>query len=264
MNRWSLCACRYTISSRFLVAVFILVSAAFLVASLGTAAASSAHDAIPRIAGEGQEIRWSGAGGDGAWSNPENWTGGRVPGPADTVRLSGFASATRVDAAFSGVIGGLTMDADYTGTLLLERTLWVQGNLEMAGGTLQGGKAGIDIGGAARVRGGVLVTPAGTAMNAVTLEIAAPGVVQMGPNGKLNLSGSGQPLQGDGLLDTTTYRPNSIEYTGADTADLMTAGPVAGLSANIPDAFSRIDALTLNTGETSLTSAVIDPANVAG
>jgi len=207
-----------------------------------------------------QEIAWSGAAGDSLWSNPGNWAGGRVPGPGDTVRLRGPAPDARADAAFGGVVGGLVLEADYAGTLLLERALRVRGDLELAGGTLQGGAAGLDVEGAVRVRGGLLVTPAGATMNVVTLDIAAPGVVRLGANGKLNLSGGGRPLTGDGLLDTTTYRPNSVEYTGAATADLTAAGPAAGLRAALPDGFSRVDALTLNEGENGLYCATIDPA----
>lgn len=238
------------------------LSAASLPAGEGadSAATPVAPAGFSVLASGGEVITWSGAAGDGAWSNPGNWVGGRVPGPGDTARLSGPAPNARVDAAFGGVVGGLLVGADYAGTLRLECTLWVQGDLEMAGGTLEGGEAGLTVGGAARVSGGVLVTPAGAAMNAVTLEIDAPGVVRLGTNGKLNLSGSGQPLWGDGLLDTTTYRPNSVEYTGAATADLTAAGPVQGLLAATPEGFSYVGTLTLQPGEEFLASTVIDPA----
>ena len=227
------------------------------------APASDFNDALISIPFMGEvderEIIWSGAAGDGAWSNPENWAGSRVPGQADTVRLLGSTPNARVDAAFDGRIAGLYLDADYTGTLHLERDLWVQGDLEMAGGILQGENTGLNVNGTARVSGGVLVTPVSAAMNVVTLEIAAPGVVRLGANSKLNISGSGQPLRGDGLLDTTTYRPNSVEYTGAATTDLMTAGPAAGSGTAAPAGFARAGALALNAGDDFLGSAVIDP-----
>lgn len=207
---------------------------------------------------KGQEILWSAAAGDGIWSNPRNWVGNRVPGPADTARLSGSTPDARVDTTFDGVVGGLILEADFTGTLYLERDLTVQGDLEMAGGRLQGGKANFEVRGAAHVRGGILVTPSGATMNVVTLEISSPGIVRMGSDGKLNLSGTGQPLRGDGLIDTTAYRPNSIEYTGAATADLMTSGPTVGLNTDIMDNFQRVDALTLNAGESGLYCATID------
>ena len=207
----------------------------------------------------GQEIIWTGAAGDGIWSNPENWAGGRVPGPADIARLEGLTPDSRVDTAFAGVVGGLYLGPDYAGTLYLERGLRVRGNLEVAGGTLQGGNEGLDVAGAVRVSGGLLVTPAGTAMNVLTMDIAAPGVVRLGAHGKLNLSGGGRPLTGDGRLDTVTYRPNSVEYTGAATADLADAAPFAGQRAARPEGFARVGALILDESQ-FLASAVIDPA----
>ncbi len=207
-----------------------------------------------------QEITWNGGAGDGLWSNPGNWAGGDIPGPDDTARLVGLTSDARVDAAFAGAVGGLVLEADYAGTLVLERALRVRGDLEVAGGALHGGAAGLDVDGAVRVRGGLLVTPAGAAMNAVTLDIAAPGVVRLGAHGKLNLSGGGRPLTGDGLLDTMTHRPNSVEYTGAATAGLGDDGPLAGLRAAQPEGFARVGVLTLDPGEDFLGSAVIDPA----
>jgi len=236
------------------------LSGASLPAGEGADGMAASVAAYSPLADEGKVITWSGASGDGAWSNPGNWAGGRVPGSGDTARLAGATPDARVDEAFGGVIAALFLEADYTGTLRLERTLRVQGDLETAGGTLEGGEAGLEVGGAARVSGGVLVTPSSAAMNAVMLQIDAPGVVRLGANGKLNLSGSGQPLWGDGLLDTTTYRPNSVEYTGVATADLAAAGPAVGLRGAAPEGFSYIGTLTLQPGEEFLASAVIDPA----
>ena len=236
----------------------LLVLVALLVGVVGAGHSTLSPPAEVSAIG-GQEIVWSGAAGDGDWSNPGNWAGGRLPGPDDTARLLGQTPDARVDAAFRGVVGGLVLEADYAGTLVLERALRVRGDLELAGGTLHGGAAGLDIDGAVRVRGGLLVTPAGAALNAVTLDIAAPGVVRLGVNGKLNLSGDGRPLTGDGLLDTMTHRPNSVEYTGAATAGLADAGPLVGRRAARPEGFARVDALVLDDSE-FLASVVIDPA----
>jgi hypothetical protein len=235
------------------------VSAGPTVSSPAAAPAGACFVLLPP-ADMGRRVTWSGAAGDGVWSNPGNWEGGRAPGPGDTVRLVGSAPDARVDAAFGGVVGGLSLGANYAGTLYLERALWVRGDLELAGGTLQGGDAGLDVDGAVRVRGGLLVTPAGAAMNVITLDIAAPGVVRLGPDGKLKLSGGGQPLQGDGLLDTMTYRPNSVEYTGVATTDITDAGPATDLRTALPAGFARVGALNLEAWEDRLFSAVIDPA----
>ena len=67
--------------------------------------------------------------------------------------------------------------------------------------------------GAARVSGGTLTTPRAP-MRVDALDIQTPGIVRLGANGKLDLAGDGAPLTGNGVLDTTTNRPNSIDSRG--------------------------------------------------
>src|SRR5262249_51959437 len=86
------------------------------------------------------------------------------------------------------------------------------------------------------------------------------------------------------LLDVTTYKPNSIEYTGAATVDMTSAGPArqfhamkhiapddmvsgrqpfgAQLSKSpvTPDAFGRGGTLSLARGDSFLECAVVDSA----
>ena len=83
------------------------------------------------------------------------------------------------------------------------------------------------IGGSARVSGGLLTTPRSHHAGPITRH-PAPGLVRLGVNGKLNLTGDGTPLTGNGLLDTTTNTPNSVEYTGKATTDLLAAEPAFG------------------------------------
>jgi hypothetical protein len=66
-------------------------------------------------------------------------------------------------------------------------------------------------------------------MTAQSLTIESPAVLTMAANSKLNLTGDGQPLNGNGLLDVTTNGPNSLEYTGGATADVTAAGPIQGV-----------------------------------
>lgn len=77
-------------------------------------------------------------------------------------------------------------------------------------------------------------------MNAQSLTIEAPAVVTMTANSKLNLTGDGQPLTGNGLLDVTTHAPNSLEYTGRATADVTAAGPIQGKLGNTAPANLQI------------------------
>lgn len=80
---------------------------------------------------------------------------------------------------------------------------------------------------AATLSGGTLLSS--KSMTARSLTIVSPAVVTMAANSKLNLTGDGEPLSGDGLLDVTTHGPNSLEYTGRATADVTAAGPIQGV-----------------------------------
>ena len=227
-------------------------------------------------------VTWRGGGGDMRWSNPANWEGSLVPGPSDRVRFSEAASRDAiVDPAFSGTIAGIIVEDGYSSTLTLARDLTVRGEIILAGGTFRqeasaltawrytqtggtfaGGSADIAIDGPATVDRGTLTTPR-AALTVNSLTINAPGTVVMAADGKLNLTGSGTPLKGTGRLDTITYRPNSVEYTGQAVADLTAAVPAAAYHA-VPLApldFSEQGSLTLNaTAENGLGSAVIDRA----
>ena len=258
--------------------------------------------AAARQASVGRIFTWSGSTGDARWSNPANWSGGVVPGPSDVARFNALSSDVVLDAASSGVVSGIVMEESYPGTLRLERDLAVTGEfilaggrfeqrrhrlatfgLRQTGGTFVGGTGPFWVDGEAAVLGGLLETP-GNVMRIWALEVRAPGIVRVGRNGRLELAGDGSPLTGDGLLDTTTYRPTSVEYTGHATSDLISAGPArafrqlgsggqkisavlrrrmtrtgGALRTREPLAFGDPEAvLTLHGGENSFSSAVID------
>jgi hypothetical protein len=187
-------------------------------------------------------ITWSGAGGDARWSNPTNWEGDVVPGPFDIARFADNAADTTVDADFAGAVAGIVLDEGYASTLRLARALTVNGDVVVVGGTIATGAAPLTILGTANVRDGLLITPADSAMSVNTLDIRTPGVVRVGANGKLNITGDGTPLTGNGTLDAQTNQPNSVEYTGAATSDLMAAGPLAGYRALGLDTVGKIRA----------------------
>ena len=190
-------------------------------------------------------VTWKG-GQDPRWSDPGNWEGGRVPGASDVVRFTGSSSSdVLVDADFSGTVSGLILEPDYQGMLSLKRDLTVTNDLVLAGGTLDqgnyrlsvshyrqsggtfiGGDASLTIQYKASLSGGTLLSS--KSMTAESLTIQSPAVVRMATNSKLNLTGDGEPLNGNGLLDVTTNGPNSLEYTGRATSDVTTAAPLRG------------------------------------
>src|SRR5438874_749013 len=190
-------------------------------------------------------VTWRGGQSDHRWSNSANWVGGHVPGASDVARFPA-QSKSDVDVDSIGMIAGLELEPGYRGTITLKHDLSVAGEVVMAsgsfeqgsyslsarrysqsGGTFNGGSTRMAISGEASVTGGTLTTP--RLMNAESLLIDSPGVVRMSANGKLELSGNGEPLKGSGLLDVTTHKPNSIEYTGPANVDLTAARPATQL-----------------------------------
>jgi uncharacterized repeat protein (TIGR01451 family) len=226
-------------------------------------------------------ITWHGSTGNRQWSDPANWEGGRIPRSADFVRFPKGSADAIVGPAFGGVIAGLSLEDGFTGTVTLARALCIQGELTLAdgvfnqaanaltaqrytqtGGAFNGGSANMMIDGSATVTAGTLTTPHAV-LTVSSLTIEAPGTVIMASDGKLNLAGSGTPLRGNGRLDTTAHRPNSMEYTGRGTTDVTKAGPATAYHdlPLAPQNFGEYATLTLNAGEDDLDSAVIDPAS---
>src|SRR5437870_3157359 len=245
-------------------------------------------------------VTWRGGQSDHRWSNSANWVGGHVPGASDVARLPA-QSKSDVDVDSIGMIAGLELEPGYRGTITLKHDLSVAGEVVIAsgsfeqgsyslsarhysqsGGTFDGGSTKMTISGEATVSGGTLTTP--RLMNAESLLIDSPGVVRMSANGKLELSGKGEPLKGSGLLDVTTHKPNSIEYTGQANVDLTAARPATQFHSNrhiarddlpaepessqgqdaktpeTPESFGKLGSLTLNRGDSYLEAAAIDTA----
>ena len=245
-------------------------------------------------------VTWRGGQSDHRWSNPANWVGGHVPGAFDVARFSAH-SKSDVEVDSIGMIAGLELEPGYSGTVTLKHDLLVAGEVVIAsgsfeqgsyslsarqysqnGGVFNGGSTKVTISGEATVSGGTLTTP--RLMSAESLLINSPGVVRMSANGKLELSGNGEPLKGSGLLDVTTDKPNSVEYTGQANVDLTAARPAMQLHSTrhiarddmpsepessqgqdaktpeTPESFGKLGSLTLNRGDSYLEAAAIDTA----
>src|SRR6266404_5291123 len=245
-------------------------------------------------------VTWRGGQSDHRWSNSANWVGGQVPGASDVVRFPA-QSKSDVDVDSIGMIAGLELEPGYRGTITLKRDLRVAGEVVIAsgsfeqgsyslsashysqsGGIFNGGSTKLTISGEATVNGGTLTTP--SLMNAESLLIDSPGIVRMSANGKLELSGNGEPLKGSGMLDVTTHKPNSVEYTGQANVDLTAARPATQLHSirhlarddmppepessqgqdaktpETPESFAKLGSLTLNRGDSYLEAAAIDTA----
>ena len=87
---------------------------------------------------------WTGAAGDNLWSDPDNWSGDHVPGPGDgavvintagtsTIVYDATAGATSIPILDLGANDTLSING---GSLAIEQSATVNGNLEVNAGTL--------------------------------------------------------------------------------------------------------------------------------
>src|SRR5438874_6984599 len=144
-------------SLRQISAIVLLIALA-----LGLRAARPALATQETTIAKGHIVTWRGSGANHDWSNPANWQDGAVPRPYDIVRFPAGAPDALIDPAFDGIIGGVSLEEGYQGTLTMARPLTVRGDLRLAGGTLAGGTAPLMIEGNATLTGGTLTTPNNT------------------------------------------------------------------------------------------------------
>jgi len=83
---------------------------------------------------------WTGLGGDGLASNPDNWDGAEIPDADDYILLDSSPSNMTWNAGVNGLpdtVARWTQTEHYTGTVSLKGTLTVDGQMTINNGTLQ-------------------------------------------------------------------------------------------------------------------------------
>jgi hypothetical protein len=81
---------------------------------------------VPGVASAATRTWDGGCGGEAAWSCAANWSGNVVPAAGDTVTFNGTSTNnSTVDAGFGGSIATVKVNAGYTGTITLARSLAV-------------------------------------------------------------------------------------------------------------------------------------------
>ena len=143
---------------------------------------------------------WTGAsaaqGGNDNWSNPGNWALGAPPTMADTAYFTASESqygTSTVDTAFS--IANLTIDSTWGGSIVVNGSLTISGNLILAAGTLGG-------------NGMISVAGSGSQFSAGILDGSVTN------SGTLTISGSSETLGG------TLTNTGTVDVTGATTIDV--------------------------------------------
>jgi len=82
----------------------------------------------------GEKI-WTGKGATCNWSDRLNWSGNSTPSAHEIARFNSTSTkASTIDAAFSGVVAGVSIESGYTGTIEQKSSLTVNGSFEQSSG----------------------------------------------------------------------------------------------------------------------------------
>lgn len=186
-----------------------------------------------------EDVYWIGA-GDGTWSDGRDWSTGKAPGPFDDVFFTphsgdgAFFRNSTLDAAFAGLVHGVTLTSSWNGLLTLNSALSVSSYVAMMGGTIDGNGNDLDIDGLLTWKGGALkglgssgnvianagINLSGTeTLDGLTLNVEGT-VNWTGAGSRLNFS-NGPTINNDG--EWKSEADNQVLAGG-----VLTGGPLAG------------------------------------
>lgn len=143
---------------------------------------------------------WIGAGTDARWSNPDNWKGGRCPGPTEAFELSGDMD---INLDQDVTLAGLTMQPGFSGTVTQgDGILTINGDFVWSGGSFTGGTKNIDINGSFIQTGGTFT--ATSAELQVSCDFRRNGGTFHHHEGTVVLNGTDQQITGETRFHTLT------------------------------------------------------------
>jgi len=149
-----------------------------------------------------------GCGADTKWSCAANWSENTVPGGADTATFNTTSTGnSTVDAGFAGVVGGVAINAGYTGTISLSKSLSVIGNFSQAAGSFNAGSQALSLK-SVMLTAGTFTASSGTTSISGNLKITK-GVFQAN-GGTLSFNGGGGTLNcGSATFNLVTFTNTS-------------------------------------------------------
>ncbi|MEM2991484.1 MAG: ABC transporter permease, partial [Halobacteria archaeon] len=147
------------------------------------------------------------------------------------------------------VTGDLTLGTSVTYIQIPTVIFSPVGTKTLSDNTLFGQNLGV-----VKVEGGLFTPKLNLVGNVkvLSLFIDSDHTVVMTANSSLKLTGSGTPLTGEGILDTYTYTPNTIQYSGTNTRSITSAGPVSAY-------YNLVLNITGSAGEMTTDTIIADP-----
>ena len=174
-----------------------------------------------------------GCGADTKWSCAANWSENTVPGAADTATFNATATGnSTVDASFAGTVGSVAINAGYTGTVSLSRSLTVAAMFSQATGSFNAGGQTLSLR-TLTLTGGTFTASSGTTSVSGALKIAGGSYKANG--GTLNFNGAGATLSCGGATFNLVTFTNASGTKSVNSNCTMPVGsnPVANSGGSI-------------------------------
>jgi hypothetical protein len=152
---------------------------------------------------------WDGGCGiDAKWSCAANWSENTVPGAADTATFNGTSTGnSSVDAEFAGTVGSVAMNAGYTGTISLSRSLTVGSSFTQVAGAFTAGSQTLTLR-TVMLTGGTFTASSATTSVSGALKITSGSYKANG--GTLNFNGGAATLNcGGATFNLVTFANTS-------------------------------------------------------
>ncbi len=189
--------------------------------------------ALFAAAAPGATRTWGGAGSDGRWTTPANWTGGVAAVPNDSLVFAGGTVANTNDFDGGTVFGGLAFGADAGAFILSGNSVVLGGNVTDAAAIAQKVDVALGLGGEGRV-----FTVVTNGQLSVSQPISgAPGVAKDGP-GTLTLNTT-NAYAGATIISNGTVRLEP-GVTGAPVSGMLYWLDAGDGATVIVDASSRV------------------------
>ncbi len=161
-------------------------------------------------------ITWDGGGATTNWSDCTNWSSNTCPGSADIAVFDSTSTKnSTINSSFGGTVGQINIDAGYTGTITMARSLSTTQNIVQASGSFTAGSQSLTIGGDLNQTGGTFTASSGTMT--VTRSFTIPATGFNHNNGTINFTGNvGGTLTCNGTaLNTVTFTNTNNKAIGA-------------------------------------------------
>jgi hypothetical protein len=163
-----------------------------------------------------------GCGAETAWSCAANWSENTVPGAADIATFSTTSTGnSTVDASFAGTVGSVAINAGYTGTVSLSRSLTVAAAFTQISGSFNAGSQALTLK-TVTLKGGTFTASSGTTSVSGALKIAGGSYEANG--GTLNFNGGGAMLNCGGATFNLVTFTNTSGTKNVDSNCTMPLG----------------------------------------